>query len=77
MKKATLIYNPVAGRKPVKREKQIREAAEVLRAAGLDLKLAATSGPGEATSLARRAVAEGAELVLACGGDGTVNEVLN
>jgi YegS/Rv2252/BmrU family lipid kinase len=75
--KTTLIYNPVAGRKPARREKQIREAAQTLTAAGLELKLAATGGPGDATHLARRAVAEGAELVLACGGDGTVNEVLN
>ena len=77
MKKTTLIYNPVAGRKPAKRERQIREAAKALTASGLDLTLAATTGPGDATNLARRAVAEGAELVIACGGDGTVNEVLN
>lgn len=77
MRKATLIYNPVAGREPVKRERQIREAAQALIAAGLDLTLAATTGPGDATNLARRAVAGGAELVIACGGDGTVNEVLN
>lgn len=77
MKHTTLIYNPVAGRNPARREKQIREAAEVLRAAGLDVTLAATSGPGVATELARRAVQEGAELVIVCGGDGTVNEVIN
>jgi YegS/Rv2252/BmrU family lipid kinase len=75
--RATLIYNPVAGRKPARREKQIREAAEVLRSAGLEVKLAATTGPGEATNLARRAVQEGFQLVLACGGDGTINEVIN
>ncbi len=77
MKRATLIYNPVAGRKPVRREKQIREAARALEAAGLELRLAATTGPFVATELARQAVREGAELVIACGGDGTVNEVLN
>jgi YegS/Rv2252/BmrU family lipid kinase len=77
LKHATLIYNPVAGRNPARREEQIREAAEVLRAAGLDVTLAATSGPGVATELARRAVEEGAELVIVCGGDGTVNEVIN
>ncbi|MCA9490681.1 MAG: diacylglycerol kinase family lipid kinase [Myxococcales bacterium] len=35
-----------------------------------------TSGPGHATVLARNAVAEGADAVVAAGGDGTVHEVL-
>jgi len=77
LKHATLIYNPVAGRKPTRREKQVREAADVLRSSGLEVTLAATTGPGMAADLARHAVQEGAELVLACGGDGTVNEVIN
>ncbi len=37
----------------------------------------ATPGPGSATELARSAARDGAELVLACGGDGTINEVVN
>lgn len=77
MKHATLIYNPVAGRQPARRERQIRAAAKVLREAGIDVKLAPTTGPGVARDLARAAVTEGETLVLACGGDGTVNEVLN
>ncbi len=77
MKNATLIYNPVAGRHPVRRERQIRAAVEVLRQEGIEVKLAPTSGPGEACDLARAAVKEGAELVLVCGGDGTVNEAIN
>ena len=77
MKTALLIYNPVAGRQPVRREKQIHEAANVLRASGLEVELAATTGPGAALHLARKGVDEGFELVLACGGDGTVNEVIN
>ncbi|MFB3924230.1 MAG: diacylglycerol kinase family protein [Terriglobia bacterium] len=77
MQKATLIYNPVAGRKPARREKQIRAVAHVLREAGIEVKLAPTTGPGVAKELARAAVNEGETLVLACGGDGTVNEVLN
>jgi YegS/Rv2252/BmrU family lipid kinase len=36
-----------------------------------------TSAPGEATDIARRAIAAGADLILALGGDGTINEVVN
>jgi diacylglycerol kinase (ATP) len=36
-----------------------------------------TEGPGDGRELARRAVAEGASTVVAAGGDGTLNEVLN
>jgi diacylglycerol kinase (ATP) len=35
-----------------------------------------TSGPGTAGAMARKAIGEGTELVLAAGGDGTINEVL-
>ncbi len=36
-----------------------------------------TTTPGDARKLAREAVAEGFEIIIAGGGDGTVNEVLN
>ena len=36
-----------------------------------------TRKPGEATDMARRAIDEGASLVVAVGGDGTVNEAVN
>ena len=39
-------------------------------------RLLPTSAPGEAGSLAREAVHQGADLVLVLGGDGTVNEVV-
>ncbi len=77
MKHATLIYNPVAGRHPARRERQILEAAKVLRGAGIEAQLAATTGPRTAGELARAAVSRGENLVLVCGGDGTVHEVIN
>jgi YegS/Rv2252/BmrU family lipid kinase len=36
-----------------------------------------TTGPGDATRLAREALAAGAERIVAIGGDGTINEVVN
>ncbi len=75
--KGILIYNPVAGRRPARREREVREAAAVLRQAGLEIELAPTAGPAMAHELAQAAVANGADVVLACGGDGTINEVVN
>ena len=42
-----------------------------------DVEFMKTAYPGHATDLARRAVREQADTVVAVGGDGTVNEVLN
>ena len=45
-----------------------------MRADGLELANAPTSGPGDATHLARAFAARGAQVVAVCGGDGTVSE---
>ena len=42
-----------------------------------DAFLCATAGTGDAENLARRAVADGFEQVVAAGGDGTIHEVVN
>jgi diacylglycerol kinase (ATP) len=52
-----------------------REAVERGRPSWKDYAVYLTREPGHATELAREAVAGGADLVLAVGGDGTVNEV--
>jgi diacylglycerol kinase family enzyme len=77
LKTSTLIYNPIAGRHPARRERQIQQVADVLRRAGMEVQLAPTSRPGEAEELARAAAGQGVDLVLVCGGDGTINEVIN
>jgi len=51
--------------------------AEVLRAAGFNLEVKPTTGPGNARVLACAAVQAGAEAVIVCGGDGTINDVVN
>ena len=74
---ALLIYNPASGRKRHRRFAEIERAARILEEAGVDTELAPTTGRGTATPLARQAVEEQRGMVVACGGDGTINEIVN
>ncbi|HEY5640974.1 MAG TPA: diacylglycerol kinase family protein [Dehalococcoidia bacterium] len=74
-KEAVLIINPAAHNVPALKRR--REAEEWLRETGWRFRWEQTTGSGEATAMAARAAAEGVPLVLACGGDGTLNEVAN
>jgi len=71
-----LIYNPAAGRNRLRRAEQLRQIASALSGLGHRVEIAATSSAGSATNQTREAVLEGAAIVFACGGDGTVHEVL-
>jgi len=55
----------------------LRGVVGELRAAGHDVRVRMTFEAGDARRFARQAVRWGAELLLAAGGDGTVNEVVN
>lgn len=74
MRKTIIIYNPRAG-KLNRKPHLLRRLELVLQNQGLNTIFAPTIGPGTAAGLARRGIAEGAELILAAGGDGTINEV--
>lgn len=74
---ATLIYNPVAGGLTRRRAKRLRPAIEILEAAGHHISVVPTTAPGSAQEIARQAVERGADLIIALGGDGTINEVAN
>jgi len=74
-KEAVLIINPAAHNVPALKRR--REAEEWLREAGWRFRWEQTTGIGEATRIAARAAAAKVPLVLACGGDGTLNEVAN
>jgi diacylglycerol kinase (ATP) len=55
----------------------MEQAAAVLLEGGIQVKLAPTPGPSMAADLAREAARDTSSLVIACGGDGTINEVIN
>jgi diacylglycerol kinase (ATP) len=69
------VVNPAAG--GGRCAKLAPAALERVRRAGIELEVAHTSNPGEATTLARRAYARGFRNFLAVGGDGTTYEVVN
>jgi YegS/Rv2252/BmrU family lipid kinase len=74
-RRALFVVNPAARGLPPLR--QIREAADWLRARGWDVALETTAAPGDATCLARDAAARSLSVVVACGGDGTIHEIVN
>ncbi len=69
------IVNPTAGHGRC--GKLAPAALSQLRESGLQLEVAQTARPGEATALARAAYARGFRNFLAVGGDGTSHEVVN
>ena len=76
MRKVALIYNPASGLNRKSRKAAIDAAIEVLRAAGIEAEAITTTSAGSATGQARAAAESGFDTVIACGGDGTVHEVL-
>ncbi|KAA0546342.1 diacylglycerol kinase [Bacillus sp. BGMRC 2118] len=75
MKRARIIYNPTSGRELFKRH--LPEVLQKLEQAGYETSCHATTGAGDATKAARTAVERRYDLVVAAGGDGTINEVVN
>ncbi len=77
LRNALLIHNPNAGYGGSGRRRKLDEARRILALSGIEADLQETRAPGEATSMAHRASVEGRHLVIACGGDGTLNEIVN
>ncbi|MFC4401671.1 diacylglycerol kinase [Gracilibacillus xinjiangensis] len=75
MRRARIIYNPTSGREGFK-----KELADVLRRfeeAGYETSAHATTCEGDATKAAKIAVERKFDIVVAAGGDGTINEVIH
>ena len=73
VKRALLILNPTARGAPPR--EWLREGIDALD--GWEATISQTESAGHAIELARDAAANGMDVVVACGGDGTVNEVAN
>lgn len=73
-RRAYLVANPSAG--PRRWRAELKAAVACLRQQGWEIAVAQTRERGQAGALAQKAVAQGYPAVLACGGDGTVNEVI-
>lgn len=74
MKRARIIYNPTSGREAFKRH--LPEVLEKLEIAGYETSCHATTCEGDATKAAIEAVRREFDVVIAVGGDGTLNEVV-
>jgi diacylglycerol kinase family enzyme len=69
-----IIFNPVAGRR---RAASLWKVLDLLVENGIKVEVAETQYAGHATLLARQAAAQGRDMVVAAGGDGTIAEVAN
>ena len=75
-KRARLIYNPTSGQEIMK--KNVAEVLDILEGFGFETSaFQTTPEPDSAKNEAKRAAEAGFDLVIAAGGDGTINEVVN
>jgi len=76
MRKAALFYNPVSGGRLKHRLKDIETAKAVLAGAGVEVEVAPTRAASDAAAQVRMAIRDGFDTIVACGGDGTIHDVL-
>jgi diacylglycerol kinase (ATP) len=76
MHKATLLYNPLSGSRHNRRLADVKAASSVLREAGIQVIVTPTQAAPGTPEQVNEAIAQGCDTVFACGGDGTVHDVL-
>ena len=76
MQKAALLYNPDSGGRRERRRIQLESVLGLLRQSKVKCELLLAHSAPEAQQLARGAIDEGCDTVFACGGDGTINNII-
>jgi YegS/Rv2252/BmrU family lipid kinase len=76
MRKAALLFNQNSGGGRIDRGPELQAGLQLLRDAGIEASLTVTTSSDDAAERARSAILAGADTILACGGDGTIHDVL-
>lgn len=76
MRKAALLHNPDSGGHRARRQAELESALALLRSANVDAELVLTDSRAHAEEKARQAVTAGCDTVFACGGDGTIHNLI-
>ena len=76
MRKAALLYNPDSGGSRTRRDTELESVLALLRGANVEAHLVLTDSRAHAEEKARQAVLAGCDTIFACGGDGTIHNVI-
>jgi len=76
MRRVALLYNPISGSRRKHRLTDVETVKSILQAAGVEVDVAPTRAASDAAAQVRMAVREGFDTIVACGGDGTIHDVL-
>ena len=76
MRKAALLYNPDSGGRRSRRQADLESVLRLLRDAGVEAELVLSQSRDDAGDHTREAIASGCDTIFACGGDGTIHNIV-